>query len=237
MKKILGVVGGLGPEAGLEFCLHVTRRASARDGAAPHIILDSVSISKESMVEFAHGGEPKGGKEALLESVCRLNNAGASIIAIPCNTVHAFIKDFRAVSLAPIISIIEETASACKRLGVKKICLLATSKTINSRLYHKEFIGAGIDVVCPEADAQQKLEGIIIKINCLDGEPSDYGEIANIAISLAKKCHADLVVLGCTDLSPAARKITANGIEVVDSLEELETAAISHLTGNKHSAH
>jgi len=233
MKKILGVIGGLGPEAGLAFCLHVTRRAAAQDGAAPHIILDSVSIPKESMVEFAHGGEPEGGKEALLESVRRLNNAGASIITIPCNTVHAFINDFRAASSKPIISIIEETASACKRLGVKKICLLATSKTINSRLYHSQFAGAGIGVVCPGADAQNRLEDIIIKINCLDGEPSDYEEIASIAVSLAKEHQAELVVLGCTDLSPAAGKIMASGVKVVDSLVELEAAAISHLIGNK----
>jgi len=234
MEKILGVVGGLGPEAGLEFCLNVARRAAAQDGAVPHIILDSVSIPTESMVEFAHGGEPEGGKEILLESVRRLNNAGASTIAIPCNTVHVFIDDLRAASSAPIISIIEETASACKRLGVKKICLLATSKTINGGLYHRQFTGAGIEAVCPPADAQRKLEGIIIKINCLDGEPSDYGEIAGIAISLAKERQADLVVLGCTDLSPSAGKITQSGIKVVDSLEELEAAASAHLVENKH---
>ena len=230
MKKILGVVGGLGPEAGLEFCQHVTRRAAAQSGAAPHIILDSIAFPRESMVEFARGGEPEGGKEALLESVYRLNSAGASVIAIPCNTVHVFMDDLRAASNVPILSIIDETANACKRLGVKKICMLASSKTLNSRLYHAKFIRDGIEAVCPDAALQARLEDIIIKINCLDGKWQDYDEIASIAIFLANRCRAGLVVLGCTDLSPAAGKIRSSGVEVADSLDELEKAAILALT-------
>ena len=233
MEKILGVVGGLGPEAGLEFCHHVTRRAAAQSGAAPHIMLDSIAFPRESMIEFARGGEPERGKEALLESVYRLNSAGASVIAIPCNTVHVFMDDLRAASGVPILSIIDETANACKRLGIKKTCLFASSKTLNSRLYHTKFIRGGIEVACPGAAIQAQLENIIIKINCLDGEPQDYDEIANIAIFLANQCHAGGVVLGCTDLSPAAGKIRASGIRVADSLDELEKAAILALIGSQ----
>jgi len=231
MEKVLGVMGGLGFEAGLGFCLSAGRKAAARSGTAPHILLDSIALPRRAMEDFARGGKPQEGKDALLESIHRFNCAGASFVAIPCNTVHVFINEMRADSAVPVLSIIEETSAACKMAGAQGIALLATSGTIQGRLYHAALSQAGIAISCLGNEEQAELDGIIIRINCLEGTERDYARIAELAESLAAGSKADLVVLGCTDLSPAAGKIRAHGIKAIDSLEELENKAVSLLLG------
>ena len=106
-QKILGVIGGLGPETGCRFCLNVNNKFKPITKRQPHILLDNLPISQEAEERLIKGGPSQEHLDLLTESVQRLNRLDADWIVIACNTVHIFIDEFRRKSAIPILSITE----------------------------------------------------------------------------------------------------------------------------------
>ena len=94
------------------------------------------------------------------DSIRRLNKARVHGIVIPCNTVHVFIEELRATTRVPILSIVEETVKICKKKKFRKVGLLASTKTVQGRLYAKELnkkniqsVSLGTQVLRAETEA------------------------------------------------------------------------------------
>jgi len=230
MAKTLGVIGGLGAETGFSFCSSVSRKIMGRGRPQPHIVLDSLAISGEEMGHFARGSRQEDFLAHLEQSARRLDLLGVFAIAMPCNTAHVHIGRLRAITRAPILSIIGETAEECNRMGVKKAGLLATTSTISQGLYASALEKHNIGLAVPAKREQEFIDGCIVRLNVISPNPGDADGMAGIA----KKLHsrgADCVVLGCTDLSFLAPRLKAGGKAVVDSLAALEDASVRELAG------
>ena len=120
-QNILGLIGGLGPETGCNFCLNVNNKFKRFIKRQPHILLDNLPISEKAEEHLIKGGSSKEHLDLLIESVQRLNKLNADVIVIACNTVHIFITELRKRSRIPILSIIEETAKRCKEMNLIKM--------------------------------------------------------------------------------------------------------------------
>ena len=140
-EKILGVLGGIGPLATVYFMDMLVKMTDANATIPDRTayILDQSQPNPLPVME---------------EDAKILERAGASYIAIPCNTAHYFYEQLQEAVSIPILNIIEETVGyiTSQNPGVKKIGILATEGTIAARSYQKVCAARGVDYAIPNAD-------------------------------------------------------------------------------------
>ncbi|MDP3401159.1 MAG: aspartate/glutamate racemase family protein, partial [Brevundimonas sp.] len=103
--KVLGVLGGMGPAATVAFLARLQALTPATCDE-DHI---RVLMDMNPQVPNRHRDEP-GAKRVLGEMAARLREAGADVLAMPCNTAHAHAEAIRASGL-PFIDMVAETAA------------------------------------------------------------------------------------------------------------------------------
>jgi aspartate racemase len=206
-KKIrpfkIGIVGGVGPAATVDFLDKIVRNTPAqRDQGHIKIVVEQ---NPQIPDRTAHLLKGKTDPTIALYAACkRLEADGASIVTIPCNTAHAFVGRIQPFLSIPIVNMLQETAKAIRRNhdGCSKVGLLATSGTIESRVYHDAIIPAGFDLIVPDAENQERVMNAIYgprgaKAGFTQGEC--YDDLLAALISLARR-GADVIILGCTEL-------------------------------------
>src|SRR5512141_150186 len=132
-EKVIGVLGGMGPEATIEFFARLVRRTDAPvEQDHLRILIDNNPKVPPRMPAIA--GDGKSCLPELVRSARALERAGADFIVIPCVTVHYFHAALQKRVGLPVLSIIDETVARavarCPRL--QKAGLLATIGTLQS---------------------------------------------------------------------------------------------------------
>ncbi len=156
-KHVIGILGGLGPHAHIEFeslLLDATGMAlgrAASDQDYPPWVVSSIPTTPDRTRALLEGSESP--VEALAESASRLSAAAFGVI--PCNTAHAFLEEVRRRSPLPFLDMIQVTAvRAIERVGARGgIGLLAASGTLRSELYARK-----IHALAPEARVLSPLD-------------------------------------------------------------------------------
>jgi aspartate racemase len=222
-NRILGILGGLGPMASVYFCeMLISHTKAERDADHINFLLSS-RASTPDRSSFILGISKDDPTDAMTEEARRLEAAGAHLLAIPCNTAHYFYESIcRAVDI-PILNIISETAKFCKYLGVSRIGVLATEGTAASGAYEKYLEEYSVSVVPLTNSEQDAVSRIIFEqIKC--GREPDHDSFRSVIKSLRER-GAELIVLGCTELS-LIKKQFEQPEYIVDSLELLALSAI-----------
>ena len=109
----LGVLGGLGPMSGVLFCQILTAHTKASTDREHLNFLLSSRADTPDRTDFILGASNLDPAPVMIEEVNKLVNAGADIIAIPCNTAHYFYEQIAQNCDVPIINIIKETVDFC----------------------------------------------------------------------------------------------------------------------------
>lgn len=142
---MIGVLGGMGPAATLDFMAKLLRLTPAeRD--QDHVPLLAVSDPRvPDRVGPILTGRGESPLAALLEGVRRLERGGAICVAMPCHTAHAWYDELAAASRLPILHIVEATLAELERLAVPPgpLGLLATAATLKAGLYQERLAAAG----------------------------------------------------------------------------------------------
>lgn len=227
-RKLLGIIGGLGPMSSAYFYELITEHTKAlRDQEHIDIILSSRATTPDR-TDFILGKSTESPLNAMVEDAISLERYGATAIVIPCNTAHYFIEEVRKAVNVPMPSIITETVRHIKRCGYKKAAILATDGTISTETYQRELNNFGLEWMIPNEFSRKKLMEIIYKDlkSGIIPEPEVLYEITEPMF----KSGCDCAILGCTELSLIGKKITDE--RFVDSLEALANCAI-HLMGHQ----
>lgn len=221
---LLGILGGLGPMASAYFYEMITEHTKvARDQDHIDIILSSRATTPDR-TDFILGRSPESPLPAMIEDAKALEQFGARAIVIPCNTAHYFIDQVRASVSVPVPSIIKETAHFVRRLGKSKVGILATEGTVAAGAYQTALHAEGMDWMLPDSDAQAALMRIIYDY-VKKGIRVDPQMLYDAARPLTQG-GCDCLILGCTELSVAARECGGDPL-FVDSLEVLAHRAIT----------
>ncbi len=219
----LGILGGLGPMSGIYFCELLTAHTKA-DCDREHLnFLLSSRADTPDRTDFILGISQSDPTDTMVSEVRRLADAGADIIAIPCNTAHYFYERIAEASSIPIINIIEQTAAFCHKRGLKKVAVLSTEGTAKSGAYRSVLDSIGIELI-PCTDKEQAIISDIIYNNIKKGITPHADELLPVLSALRER-GAEAVILGCTELSLLKRAYEL-GAEVIDSLEVLALCAI-----------
>ena len=217
-KKLLGVLGGLGPMSTVYFCELITAHTDAQKDSDHIDMIISSRASTPDRTAFILKKSTEDPLPVMRREADRLTDAGADLIVIPCNTAHYFYDGLQATSKAPILNIIQETVLHLHRNGIQKFGLLATEGTVKSGAYHRVCEPLGMTCLTPTEAEQAQISSIIydsVKQNL----PVDWNSFFHITDAMrARGCER--LVLGCTELS-LLKKAGLDDHLFVDSLEVL----------------
>ncbi|MBQ5567593.1 MAG: amino acid racemase, partial [Oscillospiraceae bacterium] len=159
-KKIIGILGGMGPLATADLFQKIILHTRAEtDQQHLHVLIDSNTNIPDRTAALLHGGADP--TPELVKSARRLADAGADVLIMPCNTAHNFYDAVQGAVDIPVLHMIALTRDALLARGVRRAALLATDGTVQTGIYQRVFSGSGIDLLVPEGDDQAAVMDII----------------------------------------------------------------------------
>src|SRR5258708_11475969 len=158
--KVIGLVGGIGPESTIEYYRLMLAAWHARqpDGSNPPILINSIDVKK--MLDLIGANELAAVTDYLVGEVSRLALAGAEIGLLAANTPHIVFNEIQARSPIPLVSIVEATCAAVKARGCTGVGLFGTRFTAQARFYPDVFGHNGIQIVTPDIEDQDYIHNI-----------------------------------------------------------------------------
>ena len=224
-EGILGVLGGMGPQATNTFYQRIIDRTQAETDQEHLRVLiwSDAKIPDRTAGILAGPEEAEKVYEALLAGAKLLEGAGCTVLAIPCNTSHYFADRLQAQLGIPIIHMIRETVAALQAMGKKTVGILATDGTVQTGIYQKELTAAGLTpVTLPER--LQKTVMSIIYDEIKKGETGSREKFGEVDAWL-RQAGCDCAILGCTELS-VYRVLHSLPPYYMDAMEVLAEQAI-----------
>lgn len=203
MKKKIGILGGMGPEATVYMYDNIVKRTKVeKDQDHIHVIINSYpKVPPRTVAILNEGPSPT---PYLVEGIKTLNAAGADFIIIPCVTAHHFLSEVKQEVDFDYISLLDEALAWTKRHypKIKTVGIISSTGTLISRLFHDCFAEQGIELISPNHDEQDDVMDAIfgdkgIKAGFTQGKPKDM--IVDVAIKLISK-GAEAILAGCTEV-------------------------------------
>ena len=212
---MIGILGGMGTQAGLDFCnkLAVLNRGKI-DQDYPLFLLynksnipgrpESIGIQTSRLTNRFSNSKNKKKYKLVLDSLlkgCRLlKKDKCKFIVIPCNTAHYWYDDLKKKIKLPIINMPKEvyihTKKTCKKNS--SIGLLATEGTIMTGVYNK-FFNSRYKLIHPNKLIQKNSVNQAIKLVKMGNVKAAAKKIKPaINFLIKKKCKK--IILGCTEL-------------------------------------
>lgn len=225
-EKIVGIIGGMGPEATVDLMNRVIRATTARDDI-DHIrmIVDNnpkVPSRIRALIE-KNGESPL---ECLQDMARRLEGWGVDFLAIPCNTAHYYHRDVQKAVHIPLLDMIDLSVNfmTARIPNLKTVALLASSAVFDLGLYEKRFADAGVGLIAMHPDDQDKVMSAIRKI-----KTSSYGQevvliIQEVSNKLAQQ-GAQAILVACTEISIIGGQITPV-VQIFDASQILAEAIV-----------
>jgi len=229
--KTVGIIGGFGPETTAKFYLEVFFKCFLKNKKVkPPMLIWNVPLPYEiehDLILKSQGEERY--LPYLIEAAKKLEIGGADFLVLPCNSLHIFIKEIRISVQIPVLSIIEETAKVLVTKNIKKVGILATKTTLQSKVYENKFLETGILSAIPDKQNQTKIGKIINHLVSNKHTRQDQTELIDI-IKEFKKQNIHRVILACTDLQLIIPKIP--GLKIFDTMKILAEATVREILTN-----
>lgn len=228
----VGVLGGMGPDATVDFMAKVLAATPAgSDQDHVHMLIDhNPHVPDRTQAILGEGGDPG---PVLARMASQLQQAGADIVVMPCNTAHAYQRDIEAVLDVPFVSIIDETVAACATFGA--VGLLATRGCLASGIYDAALSAAGIRAVTPDDAETNAFMELTTRIKAGDTGPDIGSDMLRLANALVAR-GAQAVIAGCTEI-PLVLDQSMLDVPLVSSTDILAGATVAYALGNKDLNH
>ena len=212
---MIGILGGMGTQAGLDFCnkLAILNRGKI-DQEYPLFLLynkanipgrpESIGIHTKNLSNRLVNNKSKKKYHSVLNSLLKgcqlLKKSNCKFIVVPCNTAHYWYDDLKKRIKIPIINMPKEvfkhTLKKCKKNS--SIGLLATEGTLNTGIYNK-FFDKRFNLIFPNSILQKKSVNRAIKLVKM-GKVRNANKIIKPAINYLIKRKCSKIILGCTEL-------------------------------------
>ena len=231
--KILGILGGMGPYASLDFYDKLLKMTPAvRDQDHLHVILDSnAKVPSRVDAIIANGEDPV---PQIISGLRMLEDAGADLIAIPCNTSHFYFSSYRSAITTPVVNMVESSVSHISTTfkDVHYVGVLASDASILSGMYQKELLRFGFQPLVPSRYDQESL--VTKAIYGEKGLKAGYVDEENERL-LLEACDnlvtrgAEVIIGACTEI-PLVLSGDNCPVPFVDSSSVLAQVCVNAIT-------
>lgn len=223
MRRV-GVLGGLGPAATVDFLDQLVRITPARcdQDHVPLLVVCVPQAPDRSAAILGGGADPL---PFLLAGIDQLNQGGAEVVAIPCNSVHHWHAQLCERSRVPVLHIGQACVARLRQPPGTPVLVLATRGVHHSGFYPVALRAAGLVPVDSTGLAvQEDVDACIARVKA--GEIRQAGRDLQRVLSRARAADVRSVVLGCTELPLALRHCDTSGLAVHDSTRALAEATL-----------
>lgn len=238
---MIGIVGGMGPQAGLDLAGKILSHTLARKDQ-DHVPMALLSFPGRipDRTAFLSGSEPDNPAAAILAILGQLEALGATVAGIPCNTSHSaaiFGPLTRALgergSRLRLLDMIEETVRHVESdpAGVRCAGLLATLGTYRSGAYAERFAASKVRLIAPQASTCADIHAAIydtgwgIKATGLPVRAEARDRLL-AAVAELRERGAETVILGCTEIPLAIGPADVPRLPLVDPTTVLARALL-----------
>ena len=230
-EKIVGIIGGMGPEATIDLMQRILRLTPALDDC-DHIrcIVDNnPKIPSRIKAIIEKNGEDPG--SCMADMARGLESWGADFLAIPCNTAHYYYDQVQDAVKIPVINLIDLVVNHVKinffnpdqtgnQAGDKtrnKIGILASTAVSITQLYSKKLKQFNINDVWPDPDYQDILLNVIKEIKKGNMDSRVRNNYSRVCENLMQK-GVKAVIIACTELGVLNEKTSMKTIDAAQIL-------------------
>jgi len=239
---MIGIIGGIGPMAGLHLAsrvVHFTEAAKDQDHFP--MILFSIPGEIADRTEFLTGHTNINPGYALADQILKLEKAGATVAGMACNTAHAPMimqvitrklqKEQSAIRLIHLIDETIEEIAETSHPG-SHIGILGTTGTYLSALYSRPLTERGFRIPDPGRELQERWIHQAVYhpgygIKATGNEIADEAvKLLQEAVEFFRQHNCDTLLLGCSEIVMAINRVHTYGMNIIRPMDVLARALI-----------
>jgi aspartate racemase len=234
-KKLLGIIGGMGAEAGAALYMRLVKLTPV-EVDQDHI--ETFIYSNTKIPDRTLGILKKGPSSypMLIESAKFLERNGVDTIILACVTSHTYIDQLRKELCCRVLSAVEESIAVIDQTlpNCKNVGILATTGTIKSELFQKAIIASGRSpVVLPDQIQEQYvMEALYGKDGIKAGYAQPARDKALLALNWLILNGAESIISGCSEL-PLLFGQADSLVPLIDAMDSLLKQTIFVFTGKR----
>ncbi|MBU5439207.1 amino acid racemase [Tissierella sp. MSJ-40] len=222
MKKLIGVLAGMGPRSTSTFLELVLDQCQIQYNAKYDIDYPPIMIySLPTPFYLDRPINHEEMKKTIITGLKHLESTGVSCIAMPCNSAHIYFNELEKSLNVPLLNIVDETI---KKVGSnRKTTIFATESTFDSNLYQKGILNSNNQFIF-KSDWQKRINIIIQMIK----EKKEMTEINTYWDELVKdaiKAEVNDIIIACTDLSVLKNRFK-DQVDFIDSSKALAESLV-----------
>ena len=225
---MIGVLGGMGPLATVDFFNKVISETPAKGDAdhVPMLIQSDPRIAPRPAAILDEGRSPL---PELLAGRDRLISAGAKALVMPCNTAHFWYADLLEGCSVPFLSIVEASVNELSLMANagSAIGIIATRATLSAQIFDPALVRSGYTVLLPDEVVMNTL--VLPGIEFVKaGDILRGGQLIEEAVRALLNQGARAVILACTE-TPLALDALKSPLRIhcVDSTAALARCCVA----------
>ena len=196
--KIAGILGGLGPDATVDFMARVVAATEAECDQDHIRMLIDHNPTVPNRHDAIAGITPSVGPQ-LADMAKGLESAGADFLVMVCNTAHAYAREIQAAVNIPFISIVDVTVEALADQSVKAVGVMAADGCIRANLYQDALAAAGYEAILWSEGELNDFMELVYRIKAGERDADIGAGILKLAASLIFS-GAEVLIAGCTEI-------------------------------------
>ena len=227
-REKLGILGGMGPYAALEFHKKILDHDNAsKDWEHTHVILDNnIKIPSRTRHILYKEANPV---SSIIEAINNLAKLEVIAVVLPCNSVHYFYDEVSPYIKVPWLNMLEIVGKNIKNKKLKKTLILGGYVTVNKKTYESYleesyyFNNEENNVVYALIEA--------VKLDNLELVDSLAIELIEYFDTYIEKYAIDSILLACTEFALSSRLQAYNRVALFDSSEIYAKYASQYMRG------
>jgi aspartate racemase len=230
-EKVVGVIGGMGPEATVDFMHRLVARTPARDDADHlHVLVDN-NPKVPSRIAALIEGTGEDPTPVLCNMARGLQAQGADFLVMPCNTAHYYLPAIARSVTIPVLDMVQLAIQKLAAANASAVGLLASPAVRMVGLYTMRMEQAGLQAFFPGPKDEETLLGVIKAVKAGRLGEKHRQDYARIAANLLN-AGADALLVACTEFSVIGPP-AGIAAPVVDALDVLVEATIATARGER----
>lgn len=229
---MLGVIGGMGPAATVDFLAKLLQEtpASRDEEHIPTLVVSDPRVPSRPAAILDRGPSPLPALRAIRDT---LIDAGATLLAMPCNTAHYWYDDLARDCPVPFVSIVAASCDALASVAAPgdPVGVIGTRATLAAGIFDARLAASGHAALRPtEAEMAGSVLPSIRRVK--EGRFAEAGRLLEPAVQGLLGRGAAAVILACTE-TPVALDAIASPLRgrCVDSNRALARACVARWFG------
>lgn len=229
IKKRIGILGGMGPEATVLLMMRIIQLTPAEDDSdhVPLIIDNNTQVPSRIKALIENNGADPG--PVLQKMAKQLELNGAQALAMPCNTAHYYARKIEGAVRIPLLNMLELSAEqvATHVEKPKVVGILGSPAVKKLGLFDKVFMRWNIGVIYPQ---NQTLILNAIRAIKSDSQDDQARLIFRQACQELSDSGADILLVGCSEFSIISDAIPGP-LKYIDTIDVLAQAVVDFASG------